>query len=222
MPINCEENTLECQFISTSTSYGCLTTDGKLSKNILKVTGDHNPFKSNSDVKFLTIESSKFDDKIPQNLGNFFPNLMSLNITNSNNLTKIDKEDFRNLSNLEIFTLNFTQIQNLTENLFQFTPKLREIYIQNSLIKFVNFHTFDGLEELKILKFNSTCGNVDFKSRNIENLIDDVISQCPEIGKIFCFYETNQKDKRYGCRVKRNNGVMNRNEAIGEKFFNSA
>lgn len=139
-------------------------------------------------------------EKIPGNLGNFFPNLINLNITKAN-LRIISKEDFKSLKKLQILTLDFTKIQELPGKLFEFTPNVKEINIQNSLINFVNFHTFDGLNSLETLKFNSTCA-VETNSRKIQNLIDEIISKCTEIDKIFCFFETNQKTHRYMCRIK--------------------
>lgn len=206
-----QENILNCEY-SKSSQYDCLINDANLKGNITKIIGNQ---ISNFEVESLVIQKSNME-KIPQNLAEFFPNLVKLNITKTN-LKSIDKEDLKNFPKLEILTLNFTQIHKLPEKLFEFTPNVKEVNIENSLIEFVNFHTFDGLKNLKTIKFNNSCAVLESKSRKIQNSIVEIISKCTEVDKFFCFFEVKQNPQRYACRIKNYDERVQKTAVIGKK-----
>lgn len=137
-------------------------------------SGDHDAGKTISDVKHLGIRYSKFN-LMPQRLDRLF-NLSSLLIQWSN-MTKIVKDDFIGLENLEYLhlannlisylpsnvfwriphlktlTLRDNLIEELPKNLFQYNLKLEGLWLANNQIKYVNPTIFDNLPKLYYAEF---------------------------------------------------------------------
>ena len=137
-------------------------------------SGDHDAGKTINDVKHLGIRYSTFN-VMPQRLDKLF-NLSSLLIQWSK-MTKLVKDDFIGLENLEylhlannlisylpsnvferiphlkVLTLRDNQIEELPRNLFENNLKLEGLWMANNQIKYVNPAIFDNLPKLSYAEF---------------------------------------------------------------------
>ena len=155
--------------------YGCFVSS--IDGNAItydSASGVHETGKTLSDVKHLGIRYSKFD-LMPQRLDRLF-NLSSLLIQLSN-MTKLVKDDFIGLENLEYLhlgnnlirhlssdvfwkipllktlTLRDNLIVELPRDLFEYNLKLEGLYLANNQIKYINPTVFDNLPDFYYAEF---------------------------------------------------------------------
>jgi hypothetical protein len=138
------------------TVYACnrLTTvelgDGK---QIADISGDHVQGRDNANVKGFFSQTSTHSTYFPRNLGEFFPNLISLHFGQSN-FTSISSNDLRNLPTLEVFIMYHSKLLSIDGDLFQNTPNLRVVGIAyNPLLQHVGFNLLTDLSRLQIGNF---------------------------------------------------------------------
>ncbi|CRK88067.1 CLUMA_CG001852, isoform A, partial [Clunio marinus] len=146
---------------------------------ITHVSNNHLSKRDNGDVKGVSIRNQELDFA-PRNLGEFFPNLESLDISQSK-LKEIRREDLENLPNLKQLHLNNNNIQFVEKNLFENNPQLHAISFLNNPVKHVAYSVFDNLSDLKSLRFEgTTCINLGYdKNRaKVETLISQLAKNC--------------------------------------------
>jgi len=95
------------------------------------VTGSHTVSGyTNAQVTAMYI-ASQACYYLPSGLGNFFPNLLSLEF-NSAQLKEITKNDLRQFPKLQYFVIMSNQIEQLEKDLFMYNPEITTIRIQNN------------------------------------------------------------------------------------------
>lgn len=133
------------------------------------------------------VEASIF----PQGLQRIFPNILGIKIKNSG-LRKISQNDFRDFNGLKFLSITDNLIQLLSGGIFSSNPQLEFIEIKRNMIIFVDEKVFDGLENLKILRFDFQCFN-EVNAENIEkvqSLVENLkSSSCVETQFLLAMYE---------------------------------
>lgn len=106
------------------------------SDRLVGVTGNHFSGRSDEDVLVLYVYGQQVVNRIPQGIGNFFPNLAIMN-WDVGSLNSIDAEDLESLPHLKVLSLGGNKIVSLNGKLFQYTSKLQEIYINDNLLQHI-------------------------------------------------------------------------------------
>lgn len=119
----------------------------------------------------------------PSELSEFFPNLKCIEIYKSNMKT-ICANDLRGFPKLEKLKLDFNQISYLPGDLFQFTPKIKQISFVNNKIRKINDKIFDNLNHLIEVDLRRN-PNIDHKynieRENIEIMKKIIQEKCKPI-----------------------------------------
>lgn len=107
--------------------YTCTIKSPKIfedSAEIISISGQHKPRRTNADVKIIIFQTTV--NFIPKNLGRFFPNAVALHVQGWE-LKSIRREDLIGLKNLERLIVDGNFITSLPDDLFEDTPKLKNI-----------------------------------------------------------------------------------------------
>jgi Leucine-rich repeat (LRR) protein len=172
--------TLQCKFddYMYDKNYRCVVENLNVtSRNeiVSGVSGLHVPRRTNADVIILMIEEQTLH-YMPQGLGDFFPNLVYLNVYKSG-LKEISKNDLKNFPKLQIFSATNNDIETLPGDLFQFNTKITNISFLRNKIKSIGKNIFVPLSELKDVNLvGNECinGRAD-KSDQIKKLLNDAL-----------------------------------------------
>lgn len=115
-------------------------------------------------------------------MGKNFINLEVLRIT-SCDLKSIHKNQLKDLSNIKYLDLLGNRIEKLESNVFEYTPNLLEIMLNNNKIKFVGLDILTPLKKLKNINFGGNLCIVGSARNNeeFEQLRIDIKLKCSDI-----------------------------------------
>lgn len=89
---------------------------------------------------------------LPKGLGKFFPKLKALRVY-SCGLKAIEGSDLEGLGNLESLIINVNAVEELADDLFEFTPKINDIYFRYNEISHVGKNLLKNLDSVKRIDF---------------------------------------------------------------------
>lgn len=150
--------------------------------DVIEVRGEHPNGLPTKDVWALNLIEDEWAlnlNRIPQNIGVFFPNLRVIQWF-PGNLTSISAADLEPFGELLMLHLWNNRIASLDANLFQHTPNLRLLVFSDNLLENVDATLFDGLQLNEAYFDNNPC--VDMFAHNPETfaaLIQAFQDQCP-------------------------------------------
>lgn len=144
----------ESFYLSVGKFYTCdAIVNGTVFRSLKSVEGDHLPGKNNSHVASLIVYSQNLPF-IPQDIGNFFPNLKLISWIDSN-LEAISERDLQPFPNLIFLRIHRNQIVSVESDLFLHVPKLRYIDFSSNQIISIGENLIANLNDLETLNFNS-------------------------------------------------------------------
>jgi hypothetical protein len=118
----------------------------------LVIRGDHINGRNNSHVEGLQIISQNLNE-LPQELGEFFPNLIGLKVVLTN-LTSISADDLRQFPKLQRIDFFKTLIKSLNGDLFTVVPRLKRFDFDENQLQHVGFNLLAWTPELTRASFN--------------------------------------------------------------------
>lgn len=182
--------TIECEFKNDfihdwGLRYSCRTKKYVVKgdeRQIHNVTGDHLKTHANVNVtqyfaRGLTIE------RFPKGLGNHFASLEVVRITLCN-MRLMLKDDLENLENLKYLDLIGNKLEKLESNVFELTPNLKEVILNNNRIRFIGSKLVESLKNIELISFG---GNVCVASQSryskeqLERLKTEINLKCGDI-----------------------------------------
>lgn len=104
---------------------------------LTEVQGNHVEQLSDSDVQALIVYNEKTLNRLPQDIGKFFPKIQALLWTHGN-ITSLVAEDIEQMNKLVILVLSHNKIVTLSGDLFKNMPELLLIEFNNNLIEYVD------------------------------------------------------------------------------------
>lgn len=116
------------------------------------VIGNHTSGKEDENVEALIVSDEKTLDKLPKDIGKFFPNMLAL-LWTYGALTSITADDLEQLPKLNILVLSHNKIVSLDESLFKHTPKLQLIEFNDNLIQHADKKLLATLKQLESAEF---------------------------------------------------------------------
>lgn len=123
-------------------------------------------------------------DVIPRGIGNFFVNLIILDLEDVF-LTSISAKDLEGLPNLQYLSITGAELTNLNGNLFKFTPKLEELRIVSIPLAHIEENLVVNLEVLSMLEIKGRCINF---TATTQNMVDYYATRlpvdCPPLGEL--------------------------------------
>lgn len=123
------------------------------------VKGTHLEGRENQNVEALYVLAQTLH-YLPNNLGNFFPNLRAI-WCHESQLLKISAETLKPFPNLMEFGARNNALETLDGDLFKYTPKLKWIYFSSNLIQHVGYDLMTDLIDLQNAIFlKNPCINV--------------------------------------------------------------
>lgn len=165
---------------NTKNVYSCdvqsITADDK--EDVVTVTGDHAKGKDNGDVKFLNIGLEV--GNIPTNIGNTFKKLKGVQFWYAG-LASITKDDIKQFSELEIFSVHGNKLEFLDGDLLNHNSKFEWIDFRNNSISQIGPNLLKSLKDLDAIFFSGNiCIDRDAESsKTIKELIEQLPSLCP-------------------------------------------
>lgn len=148
---------------------------------VTSVTGVHESGKSNMDVLHFDSQNKIFN-YFPQNLNNFFGNINHILIYSANisTLTKKDLQQFG--SKLQKFWFYKNQLEVLEADLFEDTPNIEWIYLDENKLKFVERGTFVKLQKLsQFYCRKNPCHNGGASTRSsVISLTEQIENNCQD------------------------------------------
>lgn len=180
---------IECDFVIYSQGqnqmhYTCVVENVTRDDNFDQMTiegfkGEHFENFTDSDVTEVQWKGSQ-SKKFPENLIKLFPNLKSIEFTDSN-LEEINREDLEPFGEkLENLNLCRNKIQVLKSDLFHSTLNLKRILLAFNDITKVEEGAFQGLNNLNILSMsgNECSGITTFSGGDIQGMIEKMYKDC--------------------------------------------
>lgn len=147
---------------------------------ITEVSQNHLEGRNDSDVTSLMIFFGGIR-QIPQNIGEFFPNVEGLSVAFSE-VETIGKQDFASIPLLRQLDLFSNRIQVINSDTFRGVPLLEGLSVYYNPIRRVGHTAFDNLSNLRSLHFGETgCIHqiVDDDRAGVEDLIFQLAVRCP-------------------------------------------
>lgn len=130
-------------------------------------------FTLNLSVEGFNVGSNEELKFLPQNLGEIFPNLDSIQIYKTG-LIFVDNKSLKNLTVLKVLHLSENKIQMVDSGAFEDLVELEFLSLANNQIEYLNSKTFANLKKLKNLGF--AINKIEYLSssifKNLENLED--------------------------------------------------
>lgn len=168
-----------------SLGYACDVQSFKLSspddRDLTRVTGTHETGKMDDDVVDFYNEG-KIKNFFLQNIKKFFKNVQKVTFAHANlsTLSKFDLKPFG--SQLTVLRFHYNNLEAIESDLFEFTPNLYWINLQNNQLKFVGKGTFSNLQELTRFYFsNNPCHSFYTEDRSLViKLISIIESKCTD------------------------------------------
>ena len=145
------------------------------------VNGYHDGDRGNDDVEMILLTGVNMA-RIPEGLGEFFPNLRAISWSRVN-LNTISASDFEQVPNLEVLWLHENKLVTLESDLFTLVPKLTRIDFSGNLLEIIGVELLDNLTQLESANFGENyC--VDFYAETPEKF--------PELIELFSTHCTNE------------------------------
>lgn len=150
--------------------------------NVTNIVGNHLEGRNNSDVNGFYIEFEEILTTIPNGIENFFADLEVFQWW-FGNISTIDSTPFKPFPNLIYIELFINKLVSLDGDLFQYTPKLRQIGLHSNLLQHVGHDLMTDLTDLVDAGFlNNPCINVYANTpQQIEELNLQLPIQCPPL-----------------------------------------
>jgi Leucine-rich repeat (LRR) protein len=174
-----QEIRLNCNFVMIQFSYGCLVDRVNLptaneNSNIV-IGGQHQPGKTNADVKRVSVEFSEISFVVNQ-LFTTFPNVNDLYI-HLTTLKKFHLGAFNNARNLENLSIKFNNdLREISARAFVGAQSLVKLNLARNQLESIDAAAFDGLKSLTTL---------DLKWNNLQQLPGTVFSVLPALQNIY-------------------------------------
>lgn len=146
---------------------------------VVGVTKNHLPSKGNDHVDYFRLMYEELGH-FPEELENFFPNLIGLRIYKSG-LKEVSKEDLRPYPQLKLLALDENEIEVLEENLFEQTPNLQWIYFDDNNIVHIAPKLLGSLSQLQWAYFsgNLCIDENAINSMQVHRLTLKMSAKCP-------------------------------------------
>lgn len=137
------------------------------------------------DVKYFFSNDVEIN-YFPRNIGKFFKNLKKIYISGAK-IKSLVKTDLQFLgSDFKDLAIDSTEIEWLEVDVFEYTPNLQTIYLNNNKIIYVEDDTFINLAKLTKLTFKNPCHDGNAVDRSaVLDLIPQIEQDCFEIDKSF-------------------------------------
>lgn len=134
---------------------------------VVGVTQNHLPSKANDHVVYFRLTYDlPFLGHFPEDIENFFPNLIGLRIYKSG-LKELSKENLRPYPQLKLLALDENEIEVLEKNLFEHTPSLQWIYFDANNIVHIAPKLLGSLSQLQWAYFS---GNLCIDENAIDSM----------------------------------------------------
>ncbi|KAG5668374.1 hypothetical protein PVAND_016315 [Polypedilum vanderplanki] len=149
------------------------------SETVTEVTGRHQSSNTNDDVKTIKIETTRTFSFFPQGLGNFFPNVIAINIRNTN-IEILTGEELDEFPQLRSFVFVGSNLTTISSKLFEKTPNIEFISFSGNKLEKIGRDLFKPINvtQLKELYFNNNfCIN---RHENVEIFIKELINELKE------------------------------------------
>lgn len=166
--------------------FTCITTLSEVSttKVVTSIRGEPEN-KTLADVESISFNSCHGTIFIPQDMQNFFPNLIGIQMFHCGVLT-LDGNELNQYENLQLFAIESTQLERIPGNFFAMTPQIKVIGFAENDLKYVGSKLLNSLNNLTWVSFyNSGCINqTATSSTEIESLISHLTTNCIDIFEI--------------------------------------
>lgn len=158
------------------------TSNDANSKSIESLRGVHRIRRTNDDVECFNVFEEKTMTRLPNNIVNFFPNLVSIAWT-SGSLAAISAEDLKPFPALRALDLGSNKISTLDGDLFTQTPNLVWIIFNTNFISSVGENLLANLNDLTNVFFeNNVCiGSWADSYEGIQEIKHQLSTQCSTI-----------------------------------------
>lgn len=145
---------------------------------VTNVLGTHTLGKTNSQVKCLYINDQNINT-LPDNINNFFPNLIVLDVSRSH-LQTITADSLKPFPNLLAFVSSINNVYSIDGDLFKYTPKLRYLAMHYTGLKQVGNGLLDGLNDLTRTDFegNICINKSSLNPVELQQVKQDLESNC--------------------------------------------
>lgn len=166
----------------TGTRYTCeATVINSGSASLDRVTGIHQTWKSNNDVRQLRIHN-QYLTFVPKGIAEFFKNLDALYIVASS-LTTISSKDLRPFPRLLSIDLWTNQLSSIDGDLFIYTPYLQWVSFAANRIEHIGHDLVTSLKDLYFLHFyDNACIHRGAENRSeVLKLSQQLSILCPSL-----------------------------------------
>lgn len=156
---------------------------------ITNVVGIHEGNNTDSDVNAFFSDRSTFV-YFPNNLNNFLINLSQVYCNNAE-ISVIERSDLESLGHaLKVLSLQFNEIEVIAADLFESTPNLEEIYLDENYIKIVEYGAFQKLEKLITLQFmyNACYSGHATGQLGVVEMIEKIERKCKKSSTFIMFF----------------------------------
>lgn len=164
--------------------YSCVSTLSEVStiQRVTGVNGNHESDRNNSHVQSIEFQDCTGSTYIPQNMLNFFPNLIGIRLINCGILI-LSGNELSEHQNLQLFAVESTKLERIPGNFFEPTPQITVIGFADNNLKHVGFNLLKSLNNLSWVSFyNNDCINQTATSLNeIPSLITNLATNCIDI-----------------------------------------
>jgi Leucine-rich repeat (LRR) protein len=162
----------------------------------LKITGTHLDSRNNSNVTQFFAKGIDIH-QIPKKVGETYKYLEVLRIT-SCDLKVLYKSDLKNFDNIKYLDLLGNKLDNLESDVFEHTPKLIEIMLNNNRLQFLGPNLLHPLKALKVINFGGNiCVSSVYKSDDeIERLKNEIRLKCSNISMYDMLLRFNSLEKK--------------------------
>lgn len=173
---NIHAATLDCEFKSQMSHWGsdytCVAKNFRTTlkdRQITSLTGLHDFKKTNDDVKTLFVKKQSVL-YLPMGLANFFKNLETLYVMNSN-LQHLMNGDLDGLTKLKIFDVSHNPIEQLGRDFFKGHPTIEKVSFFECHLKIIDPQALDPLVNLQEAHFQyNVC--LDVRGDDVTKLSD--------------------------------------------------
>jgi hypothetical protein len=174
--------------VKVTNRYTCIAKQlaGKHDKHIENIFGNHLENQSNVDVRAITIHSME-TPKIPEGLGQLFPNLLTVVVDNCG-LETIDSKDVKQFTQMTYFGVPRNHLRELKGNLFEFNPKIKLLNFMENQLEHIGrgFASHIPNLEIAIFKDNACIDRnfaIHYDTRRMETTLEivdkELLELCP-------------------------------------------
>lgn len=185
--ISCSFNN-DNDYIGLGRVYACVMTSLDVSDDPIMVTGiigGHFNGNSDSDVQLMMFGSNCDQyslSNVPKGLLSYFPNLIAIGFF-SCSINTLNGDELNEYSNLQWFSLNYSNLTRVPSNLFSSTSNLQYVNLGYNLIENVGVGLLSSLQNLQSVRFleNPCINQQALTAADIATLIDALQQNCPDI-----------------------------------------